>query len=249
MTPDKPVILLAHEAFYRPVHYEAVLSALRDRGFTAVAPALPTTGTDPRLTYEDDVAVLEGVLRPLLDEGKDVIVVAHGFGSLPASQCIEGESLAERAECGLKGGIKHYVNVCGLAYPRRGKSVMGEDDDFPLQEYNFAEDGLIHLRDSAKPVLHNDLSSDQVEDVWATMVKTHSQKSFNGRPKFVDKEIRVPKTYVFCEKDIALSTQYQAYFIKAGRYEDVVRAPSGHVPFLAAPERMVETILEIADRD
>lgn len=43
------------------------------------------------------------------------------------------------------------------------------------------------------------------------MVKTHSQKSFNGRPKFVDKEIRVPKTYVFCEEDVALSTQYQAY--------------------------------------
>lgn len=50
-------------------------------------------------------------------------------GPCPRAQCVEGESLAERAECGLEkgGGSRHYVNFCGLAY------------DFPLQGYSFAE--------------------------------------------------------------------------------------------------------------
>lgn len=136
---DKPVILLVHEAFHRPVHYESVSGALRDRGFTVVVPALATTGTRAGLTYEDDVAAIEEVLAPLLNEGREVVIVAHSFGALPASQCTEGESVAERAECGLKGGVKHYINVCGLAYPKRGKNITGGDEEFPLQHYHIVK--------------------------------------------------------------------------------------------------------------
>ncbi|KUI71526.1 Putative methylesterase 6 [Cytospora mali] len=249
MASDKPVILLVHEAFHRPVHYEEVLSALRAKGFAVAAPELPTTGTDPRLTYEDDVAAVGAVLEPLLNEGREVVIVAHSFGSLPASHCIEGESVAERAECGLKGGIKHYINVCGLAYPRRGRNIVGAEDECPLQDYHLIQDGLIHIQDSAKTVLHSDLRPEQVEDIWKTIVKTHSQKNFNSHPKFVDKEIRVPKTYVFCEDDLALPMEYQTYFIRVGGYEHVIRVPSGHFPFLKIPVRMVEIISGIAERE
>lgn len=139
MAVDKPVILLIHGAFYQPVHYREVLDELRDKGFTVEAPALPTTGMDPELTYVDDVEVINETLHPFLDAGKEVIVVAHSSGTLPASHCIEGESVAERAECGLKGGIRHYINVCGLAYPRRGKNFLGNGDDSPLQDFHYVE--------------------------------------------------------------------------------------------------------------
>lgn len=142
MAPDKPVILLIHGAFYQPIHYNEVLGKLSEKGFTVAAPALPTTGTDPDLTYEDDVEVINQTLLKLLDDGKEVILVAHSTGALPASHCIEGESVAERAECGLKGGIRHYINVCGLAYPRRGKCFLGKEDDSPLQEYHFVKVSL-----------------------------------------------------------------------------------------------------------
>lgn len=139
MDNEKPVILLVHAAFHRPVHYESVLSTLRDRGFTVVAPELPTTGVDPNLTYTDDTAVIDRVLGPLFDQGREVVIVAHDFGALPASHCIEGESVAERLECGLKGGIRHYVNVCGLSYSERGRDIIGKQDDCPLQEYHDVE--------------------------------------------------------------------------------------------------------------
>lgn len=136
METKKPVILLVHAAFHRPIHYESVLSTLRDRGFTVVAPELPTTGDDPSLTYADDIAVLERVLQPLFERGREVVMVAHDFGALPASHCIEGESVAERRECGLAGGIRHYVNVCGLSYSERGRDIVGKRNEFPLQEYH-----------------------------------------------------------------------------------------------------------------
>lgn len=136
MESEKPVILLVHAAFHRPAHYEPVLGALRDRGFAVVAPELPTTGEDPSLTYTDDIAVINSAMEPLFDEGREVVIVAHDFGALPASHCIEGESVTERAECGLKGGIRHYINVCGLSYSERGKDIIGKNEDFPLQEYH-----------------------------------------------------------------------------------------------------------------
>ncbi|KAK7728783.1 hypothetical protein SLS63_006391 [Diaporthe eres] len=203
---------------------------------------------NPELTYVDDVEVINETLQPILDAGREVIMVAHSSGTLPASHCIEGESVAERAECGLKGGIQHYINVCGLAYPRRGKNFLGRGGDTPLQEFHNVEDGIIHLLDSAKATFYNDLPIEKTEKIWPTMMKSHSQMNWNSRPRFIDEEITVSKTYVFCENDIALPTEYQAYFVGVGGYEDVIRVQSGHSPFLTIPEQMIEIIWKIAQK-
>lgn len=139
MATEKPLILFVHAAFHRPIHYNAVLNSLRDKNFTVIAPELPSTGADPTLTYADDVDVLNSALEPLLDQGKEVVVVAHDFGALAASHCIEGESVSERAECGLGGGIRHYINVCGLSYPEMGRNIVGKREDFPLPDYYHVE--------------------------------------------------------------------------------------------------------------
>lgn len=135
MTSAKPVVLLVHGPFQQPDHYETVLGPLRDKGFTIVAPALPTTGRVPALDYKDDVEVINRALEPFLDAGREIIVVAHGFGSLPASHSVEGESVAERKECGMSGGIKAYINVCGYSYPTRGRNIMGKHEGFPMPHY------------------------------------------------------------------------------------------------------------------
>lgn len=111
---------------------------MREKGFTVVAPQLPTTGTDPQVDYTDDVEVINRALEPLLEAGKEVVIIAHSFGTLSASHCIEGESVAERKECGMAGGIKSYINVCGFAYPERGRNIIGKHDGFPMQEYYHA---------------------------------------------------------------------------------------------------------------
>lgn len=106
----------------------------------------------------------------------------------------------------------------------------------------------MHLLDTAKPIFYNDLTTQQIEEVWPSVVKTHSLRNFNSFPEFVDKEINIPKTYVFCENDVALPIEYQAFFVGHGCYEDVIRIPSGHFPFLKMPEKMVEVICEVTGR-
>lgn len=108
---------------------------------------------------------------------------------------------------------------------------------------------MIHLLEEAKPIFYSDLDPDQIEEIWSTVVKTHSERNFNSFPKFVDKDILIPKTYVFCENDLALAVEYQAYFVGNGGYEDVVRLPSGHFPFSVMPEKFIEMICEISERN
>lgn len=84
--------------------------------------------------------------------------------------------------------------------------------------------------------------------MWPSVVKTHSLKNYNSFPDFVDKDISIPKTYVLCEEDLALAVEYQAFFIGNGGYEDVIRLPSGHFPFLSMPEKMIDIISEITSR-
>lgn len=156
MTSEKPVILVVHGAFHRPIHYNRVLESLREKGFTAVAPTLPTTGIVPDFDYEDDVKVINQALGPLLDAGKQVIIVAHCFGALPASHCVEGESVAERKECGMSGGIKAYINVCGLSYAERGLNIIGKPGGFPMRDYYHAEVSQCTLGEDVVAVIYID---------------------------------------------------------------------------------------------
>lgn len=107
---------------------------------------------------------------------------------------------------------------------------------------------MIHLLEEAKPVFYSDFEPELREELWATVVKTHSEANFNSLPKFVDKDMTIPKAYVQCEDDLALAVEYQAFFIGNGGYEDVVRVPSGHFPFVTVPERIVDIICERSER-
>ena len=77
---SKPVIVIVHGAFHPPVYYRKLIEPLRASGYTVLAPAMPTTGLDDSVagtTYRDDVRRIYESLLPLLDEGREAVVVGH----------------------------------------------------------------------------------------------------------------------------------------------------------------------------
>ena len=98
-------------------------------------------------------------------------------------------------------------------------------------------------------MFYNDIAPEEIDKIWPTLNPIHSRKAFTTFPSFIDAEIQSPKTWVFCENDVAITPEYQEYSIKNGEYKDVIRVPSGHSPFVKVPDRLVEIITEIADRD
>ena len=77
---SKPVIVIVHGAFHPPIYYRKFIEPLRAKGYTVLAPAMPTTGLDDSVagtTYKDDVRRIYETLLPFLDEGREAVIVGH----------------------------------------------------------------------------------------------------------------------------------------------------------------------------
>ena len=75
---QKPTLALIHGAFHGPDSFHLIKPKLEALGYQVVPVALATSGVDhPTATYRDDVAAVHEAIKPALDEGKEVILVAQ----------------------------------------------------------------------------------------------------------------------------------------------------------------------------
>lgn len=137
MDSQKPIIVIVPGSFHRPIHYRSIAEPLRAQGYEVLSFDLAVCGesVDPNLSFFDDAAVIKEHLLPLLDEGKKAVIVSHSYGSLPVSALIDGQTVAERTEKGLKGGISAVISIAGFAFPAPGKSIMGNEQNPPPPPY------------------------------------------------------------------------------------------------------------------
>lgn len=125
MESNTPIILLAHGAWHPPHLYIPLQEALAKQGYTLVIPALPTMGVDATgVGWDADVKVLLEHAEPLFAQGKEVVLVGHSYGGIPAGVATRGNGVAERAQNGLPGGFRHVVFLCAFAIPAAGLSNL-----------------------------------------------------------------------------------------------------------------------------
>lgn len=71
--------------------YEVVFASLPSLGWSG-APLVPT--------MEDDAACIRSLVMKLLDKRKDVILAAHSYGGIPATEAAKGLTCSfERSAC------------------------------------------------------------------------------------------------------------------------------------------------------
>ncbi|OKL60043.1 hypothetical protein UA08_04975 [Talaromyces atroroseus] len=246
---SKPVIMLVPGMLLRAAHYRKVVELLRQQGYEVFILALATSADadiNTALDMTDDHRALQEVLLPVLDQGKKVVIVAHSYGNLPASTAVIGHSTAERSARGLKGGVEALITVAGYAFPARGKSFMNDDNDPPIASWITVSDGILQLKDSSKSIMFNDLTDHEANEAWLLLFKQQTWKSMCAFPEYITADVTVPKTYVICEKDQIIPAPYQDVIVQYGKYDHVVRLPSGHIPFLSVPDKVLEVIVEVA---
>jgi hypothetical protein len=113
---SKPAIVLVTGSFALPEFYHGTTAALRSKGYEVVDPQLLTSGKKPGPvpTMLDDAALFAKTIEKLADEGKDVLVVAHSYGGLPATESVKGLSKQEREKAGKKGGVVRLAYLTSL---------------------------------------------------------------------------------------------------------------------------------------
>lgn len=127
MSNSKPSFLVITGSFTRPSFYDPVVNAVEAKGYEIRALHSPSVGleTGPREgeppTMFDDAAFIAKETEKLADESKNVILIAHSYGGVPATESTKGLGRGERQAQGKKGGIIRLAYMTAMV-PAVGKS-------------------------------------------------------------------------------------------------------------------------------
>jgi hypothetical protein len=69
----------------------------------------------------DDAAVIASEAEKLAEDGKDVVIIAHSYGGIPASQSTKGLEKQDRKSQGEPGGVVRLAYIASIV-PAKGKS-------------------------------------------------------------------------------------------------------------------------------
>lgn len=252
MASSKPAILIVHGAYFVPETWQPFVDRLTASGFEARCPRLPTCGDErpPKATLADDVAVVQAAGRELQSAGHAIIVLAHSFGGLVATEAITKDLRAWEPRNRNTPGVIRMIYMCAFA-PVPGQSI---GDIFA--KYGFLcdvkleinEDGTAFAQNPAE-AWYNDIPESQ-RAVYAEKNVSHNF-GLIGDSKVSDvapwKDIK--STYIYCEQDRAIHKSLQENMVKdaindGGKWETTT-LDLGHCPFLSDPEQVIGVVKRI----
>lgn len=235
-------VVLVHGAWHGAWCWELVVPSLTERGLSVIALDLPGHGADAgsMTDLHGDAARVTKALDSL-DE--PAVLVGHSYGG------------AVVTEAGDHPMVEHLVLVAALALDE-GESCM----EAAVQEsaaagidwegrpnlgegFILASDGTVSLdRQVAARCLYNNCAENVV--TWALeRLGPHPLANLQQAPSTIAWRTK-PSTYVVCGDDFGVHPDLQR--ILARRCDVVDEWPTDHSPFLSAPERVVELLVEVA---
>lgn len=111
-----PTLVLVPGAFGTPASYDKLLPYFEQAGLPTVAGPYPSCNPDDpsSATASKDIEYLhESVLLPLLEQGKDVIILAHSYGGVVAGGAAKGLDKPTRNSQGHAAGVTGLIYVAG----------------------------------------------------------------------------------------------------------------------------------------
>lgn len=227
----RPAFLLVHGAWHGSWCWDPVRAELDAGGRRSHAVDLPSAGLSRAdlpsarpVGMRDDAEVIRESLRGI--DGP-VVVVAHSYGGVPATEAIADAAnvvhVVYLAACQLDVGESMF-SFLGAAVPDDGTGYAPPYED-------------------ARRILFDDVPGPVAERAVARL-RPQSVRSFTERVTTAGWRT-VPSSYVVCEQDQALEPARQHEL--AARADSVHRLPSGHSPFLSMPGPLAALLGRIAD--
>ena len=110
--PSKPTFVLVPGNFLPPAYYARTAQLLESHGFSTRLTTIPSTGSKlPLTSNEPDILAVRHILEELSNAGREIIIVAHSYGSIPACEAAQGFERQERRKLGKAGGVIRLVLV------------------------------------------------------------------------------------------------------------------------------------------
>lgn len=128
MAQPNPTIVVVTGGLHSPSHFDRMRALFLNANYPYVCLRLPSVGaSDPKsCTASTDAAfVREKLLLPLIEDGKDVVLLMHSYGGLPGAAAAKGLSKAELKADDKKGGIIGLIFMCAFVGDE-GESLLSK---------------------------------------------------------------------------------------------------------------------------
>jgi hypothetical protein len=128
-----PTIAIIPGAWQNTENYAPLRQALADRGYDTVCqspPSVTLSHGDTDLEADANF-VHDQVLGPLIEQGKDVVVLMHSFAGVYGSCGVKGLAKSTRERAGEKGGVVALLYLASPCVPAGVSTLqlMGVGED------------------------------------------------------------------------------------------------------------------------
>lgn len=244
MAHNKPTILFVPGAWHGPEIFDPLTSILQSLGYKTLSVSLPSVGASPPVEgFEPDVAAVRNALAPSVEAGSEVVVFAHSYGGVPASEAIKGLTKADLESQGKPGGVVHFILCASFLIPEGMPSANPETGPTPQFELN--EEKTIVASIDPIATFYNDLPRETAERLAAGL-KKHSYRVFWSKATYAAWR-HVPTTYLYAENDQAVPLQVQKMMVeRSGVDMRTETFNTGHTIFVSLPDKVAESIRRAA---
>ncbi|KAK5065026.1 hypothetical protein LTR84_000861 [Exophiala bonariae] len=244
------IIVLVPGSFAPADLYTDFVEVIAKAGLETVVVDTPSVGRREGkgpATMTDDANEISRVVSPLIDQGKEVVLVAHSYGGIPTTQSLERLSPKARGAQGKSGGVLKVIYLTAVVL-QVGMSNFelfgGTMPDF----VSVADDYMSLSVEANAPLTFSDLPEDKAL-MWANRMSVHSTLSFKEKltyPGYNDVQVH----YILCEEDKIIPPQFQQAMIdlikaSSGNEVQVHSINSGHCPTHSQPDNLVNILKKI----
>ena len=233
--PSKPTFLFIPGSWHTPAYFDSLIAKLASEDFKSQTVFLPSAGIEPAIeSMEPDIQAIMSKLSSLLDEGTDVIVVAHSYGGECGSAAVGRMFNQHSGSNGKIGKIQRMIFVCAFV-PTEGESHMTMMSAIPnpvgsaiyrvlevsswicmkfyLYEFShLVQPPWVSMNEHALEVMCHDVS-EPMRIQWGNTIRKHAAATL--LTPIMDPGWRyVPTTYVYTSLDRAIYLKTQQWLVQ-----------------------------------
>jgi pimeloyl-ACP methyl ester carboxylesterase len=235
------VYVLIHGAWHGSWCWDKIVPLLEKEGHTVVVPDLPGHGNDKTPIPEISLEAYANRVCEVLDaQSEPVILVGHSMGGIVITQAAE-----YRPE-----KIKKLVYLTAFLL-QNGEFLLQyaepDNDALVLPNLIMAEDQTYATvkEDALQEVFYSDCSEEDVKRAKSLLVPQAAAPFATPVNTTPDNFGRVPRVYVACNRDRAISPSIQKKMYNNLPCEKVIKMDTSHSPFFSAPEELAGHLLSL----
>ncbi len=224
--------VLVHGGLHGSSCWKKIITLLEEKGHRVVAPDLPGHGEDKTPISEITLqAYVDRICEVIDAQPEPVILVGHSMGGFVITQTAEYRP----------DKIKTLVYLTAyLLQNGEAPGLIDDPESLVVPNVEMAEDGsyITFKKEAYKDVFASDCSDEDIERAQSHLCPQGTLVNITPVSTTEENFGRVPRIYIECLRDKALSPAVQKRMYTALPCKSVITMDTSHSPFLSKPDEL-----------